>query len=107
MPLPPSESTRPVATPPSPKRPKATQSHKSIADVSEAVIRGAVTEVLVQAGGTDPKDLTRSVARRLGFERTGKNIERRITDVIEDMVRSGQLAAAADNSNVRVASGKS
>jgi very-short-patch-repair endonuclease len=102
----PSASVRPIASPSRPTRPEATQRYKTIADVPEAEIRRSVTEVLAQAGGTDPKDLTRSVAHRLGFERTGKNIERRISEVIQGMVEVGSLAASADDGNVRVAKGK-
>jgi hypothetical protein len=59
--------------------------------------------VLARAGGTDQKDLARSVARRLGFERTGKNIERRIGEVVDAMLAAGQLAASPEGGTVRVA----
>jgi hypothetical protein len=104
MPPPAQEPAPPTAPRPQPARPQPKQRYRSIADVPESEIRRAVTEVLVQAGGTDPKDLTRSVAYRLGFERTGKNIEQRINGVIEGMVRAGALAASPDDGNVRVAS---
>jgi very-short-patch-repair endonuclease len=101
----PSEPPEPakVSSPKPPLRPKVPPHYKSIADVPEAEIRRSVTEVLVQAGSTDSKDLIRSVARRLGFERTGKNIERRISEILDGMVRSGQVDASPDDGDVRVA----
>jgi hypothetical protein len=65
-----------------PAKPKVwSPAYKDISEVPELEIRRLIEEVLAQAGGTDPKDLIRSVARRLGFERTGKNIEKWIGDV--------------------------
>jgi hypothetical protein len=105
MPPTPSEPPRPADPPPRTTQPTTTPRPKSIAEVPDADIRFLVTEVLSQAGGTDPKDLIRTVAHRLGFERNGKNIGRRTTDVIEGMVEAGQLAESADDGRLRIVSG--
>ena len=52
--------------------------------------------LLRSCGATGGEDLTQTVARQLGFKRTGNRIQARIKDVIEQLTRSGRLGRTED-----------
>ena len=87
---------RPIPAPSSPAQPPARR-FKAIAEVPEAVVRSTISDILLRSGATRRDELPRAVAHKLGFERTGKIIERRVVEAVEGMIRAGQLSATADS----------
>jgi very-short-patch-repair endonuclease len=68
----------------------------SIDDVPESTLRDEILRVVVQCGATEQGDLTQSVARALGFRRTGNKIQARIEAMIASLEGDGSLTRAAD-----------
>jgi hypothetical protein len=64
--------------------------------VREAVLRDVVCEVLRNFGATEGGDLVQSVARQLGFKRTGPRIQERVEHCLETLIRSGTIGHTAD-----------
>ena len=69
---------------------------QKIEDVSQRQIADLVRKVLELNGATDQDDLIVTVARKLGFERTGSKISQRIGRLIRTMLRRAMLAIAED-----------
>ena len=47
-------------------------------------------------GATEDSGLIQSVARQLGFKRTGNRIQARIEECLEVLIRAGQVCRTAD-----------
>ena len=67
----------------------ATPSYRDIDQVPSSAIGDLVLESLRRYGATEEADVTREVARGLGFLRTGGRIKARIAECIEALVRGG------------------
>jgi very-short-patch-repair endonuclease len=74
----------------------ATAGYDSIDDVPESTLREAICQALRDFGATEAGDLTKSVAGRLGFRRTGSRIQARIEECIDGLIRTGAVCRAAD-----------
>ncbi len=68
----------------------------SIDQVPETVLREVLQGTLTSYGAMSPEDLTTTVARKLGFERTGSRIKARVEQAIEECRREGHLSALPD-----------
>ena len=82
----------PAATKPSPRTPD----YDSIDDVPEPVLREKVCGTLQAFGATESGELIQSVARQLGFRRTGDRIQERIERCLEGLIQAGQVSRTAD-----------
>src|SRR5262249_37458448 len=87
---PPAPAPTLVAPPPARPQPEPLR-YRSIDEVPEVTLREAILGVLRSYGATATEDLVRTVARRLSFQRTGKRIQERVEEVIEALVRKGQV----------------
>lgn len=72
--------------------------YPSIEEVPEDVIQDAVMQILRLCGQTTQDDLIRSVARELGFLRTGHKIQNRIGHTIKQLAREKQINWADEDS---------
>lgn len=62
-----------------------TQKYQSINDVPESIIIDFIITILDSFGETDQNELIQSVARKLGFNRTGAKIRERIESCLESL----------------------
>lgn len=67
------------------------RTYANIEAVSDAVIRDTVLKSLRLYGQTTRDELIKSVAKQLGFQRTGRKIQQRLDGVIEQMAAQGRL----------------
>jgi very-short-patch-repair endonuclease len=74
----------------------AAPTYESIDEVPETVLQELVCRTLHAAGATEDAGLIQSVARQLGFKRTGKRIQARIEECLEGLIRTGQVRRTAD-----------
>jgi very-short-patch-repair endonuclease len=81
----------PVPAPPPPP-----PDYERIDDVPEEVVRATVTSVLTACGATEPDDLHRAVARRLGFDRTGSKIKQRLERAVEALALENRVVLQPD-----------
>ena len=65
--------------------------YKAIDDVPRSTIQEFLLDALARFGATDEADLVQTVARRLGFQRTGPRIRARLAGCIEDLAREGKV----------------
>jgi very-short-patch-repair endonuclease len=82
----------PVPAVPSPPTP----AYERIDDVPESVLREVVCRALQAFGATEDGELIQSVARRLGFRRTGQRIQARIEACLEGLIQAGHIGRTAD-----------
>jgi very-short-patch-repair endonuclease len=66
-------------------------SFASIGDVPDELIRDAALQVLNLYGQTTYDELVKSVAKQLGFQRTGRKIQQRVDSVVEQLTSQGRL----------------
>ncbi len=66
-------------------------SYSSIEDVPNHVLRELISGLLRRVGQTSREQLVKSVARELGFQRTGKKIQERVEATIDNMAVRGDL----------------
>jgi hypothetical protein len=76
------------------QQPKAR--YDSIDDVPEKSLRDEILRVVGHCGATQPNELIQSVARALGFRRTGKKIQSRIEETIARLEQAESLTRMAD-----------
>ena len=92
------EDEQPVAT--SQNRPRllgtTATPYQSIVDVPSSVIKDFVLSLLETYGVTDQTQLTVSVARQLGFQRTGAKIRERIERCVESLVSDKKILRTED-----------
>ncbi len=74
----------------------ATSSYDSIDEVPDSVLRDAIGSSLHTFGATIAEELIQAVARQLGFKRTGKRIQARIEECLEELIRTGQICRTSD-----------
>ena len=67
-----------------------------IYDVPEEVIEGLILEALNRYGITEQNELIKSVSKKLGFQRTGINIQNRLTQCIERLVYNERISRKDD-----------
>jgi very-short-patch-repair endonuclease len=72
------------------------RSYANIDAVSDGVIRDTVLQLLRLYGQTTRDELIKSVAKQLGFQRTGRKIQQRLDSIIEQMAAQGRLSWAAE-----------
>jgi very-short-patch-repair endonuclease len=72
------------------------RSYANIDAVSDGVIRDTVLQLLRLYGQTTRDELIKSVAKQLGFQRTGRKIQQRLDSIIEQMAGQGRLSWAQD-----------
>ncbi len=65
--------------------------------VPEDVIQNAIMQILRKCGRTTRDDLIKSVARQLGFQRTGHKIQNRIDQTIEQLARKKHIYWAEED----------
>ncbi|MFG0294377.1 MAG: hypothetical protein ACF8PG_00610, partial [Maioricimonas sp. JB045] len=65
----------------------------AIEDVPEKYLVGRVCDISRRLGSTERDDLIRSVARDLGFARTGKKIRQRVEQCLDTQIAAGVLTA--------------
>jgi very-short-patch-repair endonuclease len=70
--------------------------YESIDDVPEAELQRVVCAALQTFGATEEGELIQAVSRQLGFKRTGKRIQARIEECLEELTRLGQVSRTAD-----------
>ena len=63
-----------------------TVDYQKIEDVPSSVIEGLILSTLETYGVTEESELTVSVARQLGFQRTGAKIRARIRELLHRLV---------------------
>jgi len=66
-------------------------SYSSIEDVPNNILREVISGLLRRVGQTSREQLVKSVARELGFQRTGKKIQERVESTIDKMAARGDL----------------
>jgi very-short-patch-repair endonuclease len=71
-------------------------SYDSIDEVPENILREAVLQLLKDFGATEASELIQAVARRLGFKRTGKRIQARIEERLEQLIKAGRVCRTSD-----------
>jgi very-short-patch-repair endonuclease len=90
-------ATVPETAAPAAAVPLATAAHyASMEDVPESVLREVVSRTLQSFGATAEGELIQSVARQLGFKRTGNRIQARVKECLEGLIRAGQVGRMAD-----------
>ena len=80
-------------------------SYERIEDVPESVLCEVVCEMLHTVGATEEGELIQSVARQIGFKRTGHRIQTRIEKSLESLIHAGQVCRTADQ-RLQAAPGK-
>jgi very-short-patch-repair endonuclease len=96
----PPEKRRPPA-PPSGKTlvveeaPNASK-YRTIDDVPDDVLRETVCNSLRSLGATEPGEFITFMARQFGFARTGSRIQARIEEMLETLIREGEVCRTAD-----------
>lgn len=73
-----------------------TATYQKIVDVPTSDIKDLVVSLLGTYGVTDQLQLTTSVARQLGFQRTGAKIRERIARCVENMLSEGKILRTED-----------
>jgi very-short-patch-repair endonuclease len=68
----------------------------SIEDVPESVLQEVLCRALRAFGATPEGELIQSVARQLGFQRTGNRIQARIEECLKRLIRTGNICRKAD-----------
>jgi very-short-patch-repair endonuclease len=91
-----SASVVPSAIPTVAATPFAARGYESIDEVPESVLQEIACRALHAFGATKEGELIQSVARQLGFKRTGKRIQARIAECLEELIRAGQICRTAD-----------
>jgi very-short-patch-repair endonuclease len=76
--------------------PAAAGEYQSIDDVPEADLREVMCRVLQTFGATGENELIQTVARHLGFKRTGKRIQTRIEESLQELIQVGKVCRTAD-----------
>jgi very-short-patch-repair endonuclease len=66
--------------------------YRDINDVPPSAIRELIMDSLLRFGATEEGDLTKEVARQLGFRRTGDRIKQKIGEGVESLIRDGKIA---------------
>ncbi len=66
--------------------------YRDINDVPPSAICELIMDSLVRFGATEEGDLTKEVARQLGFKRTGDRIKQKIGEGVESLIRDGKIA---------------
>jgi hypothetical protein len=90
--IPSSPSRRSPPRKPSPTvRRSATPGYQNIDEVPPSEIRDLLMDSLQQFGSTEESDLTKEVARRLGFKRAGDRIKQNIGECVESLIREGKI----------------
>ena len=77
---------------------------RAIGHVAPAEIDDGLLLIVTKTFGIDQSDLVREAARQFGWRRTGKDIERRLSEGIERLLNAGRLSIQA---NMLVASDNS
>jgi very-short-patch-repair endonuclease len=85
------EAAHVVTEPPPP-----TPNYNSIDDVPDSVLRDKLRATLQAVGATESRDLIQSVARKLGFRRTGSRIQERIERCLDGLIQAGHVSRMAD-----------
>ncbi len=78
--------------------------YRSIEDVPLSVIEDLVLSTLGNFGVTEELDMTGTVARQLGFQRTGARIRARIASCVEGLL-SRQKISRTENNGLRLGTG--
>jgi very-short-patch-repair endonuclease len=68
----------------------------SIDDVPELVLRESICRLLRDFGATEVEELIKTLARHLGFGRTGKRIQARMEVALEELIQVGQVCRIPD-----------
>ena len=71
--------------------------YQKIEDVPSSVIKGLILSTLEKYGVTEESDLTVSVARQLGFQRTGPKIRARIGRCVIDLLAEKKVVRTDEN----------
>jgi very-short-patch-repair endonuclease len=82
--------------PPAGEPPTPPLSYDSIDDVPEEILRDKVCGTLQTFGATESGELIQSIARQLGFKRTGKRIQERIERCLDRLIQTGHVSHTAD-----------
>ncbi|MER3415526.1 MAG: hypothetical protein C4297_04845 [Gemmataceae bacterium] len=98
------DSPYPLSTPQTHYRPPSSLpqslslpgAYDSIDDVPSAVLTELVLTTLRDFGATPTDELIATVARRLGFQRTGSRIHDRLEHIVAALVQSGRIQRNAD-----------
>jgi very-short-patch-repair endonuclease len=73
-----------------------TPSYRSIDDVPQVTIRKLLLDSLTRFGTTGEAELVKSVARQLGFQRTGARISARLAGCLDELAREGKVGRTED-----------
>jgi hypothetical protein len=76
--------------------PARSLNYESIEDVPEQVLQDVVLGVLRTFGATQTDDLIQAASHHLGFKRTGKRIQARMEEALEELARAGRISRTAD-----------
>jgi hypothetical protein len=69
----------------------ATPGYRTIDEIPPSAILELLMDSLRQFGSTEVGDLTKEVARQLGFKRTGDRIKQKIGEDVESLIREGKI----------------
>jgi very-short-patch-repair endonuclease len=95
---PPPQADEPANKGPIPDKPPEAElpCYKDIDAVPDGLLRETLRCLLRAYGSTQEDDLIKSVARKLGFGRTGRRIQARIEQVLAALIEAGEVSRLAD-----------